>query len=96
MLTIYLTVTNFISFILFGLDKYRARHRLFRIPEKMLFMTAIAGGTAGALAGMYIFHHKTRHITFTIGMPVIMLVQIWLYFAITDKQAWFMNLVTGF
>lgn len=83
-------MTNFISFILFGLDKYRARRRLFRVPEKMLIMAAIAGGTAGALAGMYIFHHKTKHITFTIGIPVIMLIQIWLYFTITGKQAWFM------
>lgn len=96
MLTIYLTVTNFISLILFGLDKYRARRRLFRIPEKMLFMAAIAGGTAGALAGMYIFRHKTKHITFTIGIPVIMLAQIWLYFVITGQRAWFMDLVTGF
>ncbi|WP_347488592.1 DUF1294 domain-containing protein [Desulfoscipio sp. XC116] len=76
MLTTYLLVINLISFGLFGLDKYRARHRLFRIPKRTLFIIALAGGTIGTLAGIYLFRHKTRHLAFTIGIPSIMLLQI--------------------
>ncbi len=76
----YLTVINIIAFGLFGLDKHRARHQLFRISEKNLFMTVLAGGSAGSLVGMYFWHHKTKHVQFTVGIPAIMLVQILLIF----------------
>ncbi|AGL03104.1 DUF1294 domain-containing protein [Desulfoscipio gibsoniae] len=79
MLTIYLLVINIMEFSLFGLDKHRARRRLHRIPKKTLFIVALAGGTAGALAGIYFWRHKTKHLKFTVGIPVIMLVQILLY-----------------
>jgi len=76
----YLTVINIIAFGLFGLDKHRARHQLFRISEKTLFMTVLAGGSAGSLVGMYFWRHKTKHVQFTVGIPAIMLVQILLIF----------------
>ena len=59
-----------------GLDKRKAKKNLWRIPEKTLFLSAILGGSAGAIAGMYVFHHKTRHWYFVIGMPLILVIQI--------------------
>jgi len=80
MLIQYLLVINMIAFTLFGLDKYRARRHMYRISEKALLMTALAGGTAGALAGMYFWHHKTKHRQFTLGLPVMLLAQIMLVY----------------
>lgn len=57
-------------------DKQRARKRAFRIPEATLFSIAMIGGSVGSIAGMYLFRHKTRHLTFVYGMPLILLLQI--------------------
>ena len=76
MLIIYFTTVNVIAFALMGFDKQRAKRRLFRIPEKMLFLSAILGGSIGAILGMYTFRHKTKHATFVYGMPVILVIQI--------------------
>lgn len=81
---IYIVIMNFVGFVLMGIDKHRARTRDWRIPEKVLFGAALLGGSIGAWAGMYIFHHKTRHWYFVVGMPLILAVQaglIW-YFRI--------------
>lgn len=59
-----------------GIDKLKARKRGFRIPEATLFLVALMGGSIGSLVGMYLFRHKTRHRKFTIGMPIILLLQI--------------------
>ena len=59
-----------------AMDKSRARKHQWRIPEKTLFLSAILGGSIGAIAGMYTFHHKTKHWYFVIGMPAILIVQI--------------------
>ena len=72
----YPIVINVIGFLLMGIDKFRARRRGFRIPEATLFIIAIIGGSIGSLLGMHIFRHKTRHRSFTIGMPVILVIQI--------------------
>lgn len=72
---IYLILMNLISFGLMGVDKQRARRRDWRIPEKVLFGAALLGGSVGAWAGMYLFHHKTRHWYFVVGMPLILAVQ---------------------
>ena len=61
---------NLIAFIMFGVDKYKASHDLWRIPESTLILFAFLGGAVGALAGMKVFHHKTRKIKFTITVPV--------------------------
>lgn len=76
----YLLVVNIIAFILFGWDKHRARHQLYRVSEKILFLIALTGGSVGTLIGMYFWHHKTKHLQFTIGIPALMLVQILLYY----------------
>lgn len=72
----YPIVINVIGFLLMGIDKFRAKRRGFRIPEATLFIVAIIGGSIGSLLGMHIFRHKTRHRSFTIGMPVILVIQI--------------------
>lgn len=73
---IYLAAINLLSFALFGIDKSKAKRGKWRIPEKSLFITAILGGSPGALLGMRTFRHKTKHKSFTIGIPTILILQI--------------------
>lgn len=76
LLFIYLLIINAIAFCLMLIDKYKARKNLWRIPEATLISTALLGGSIGALIGMYTVRHKTRHIKFTVGIPLILLAQI--------------------
>lgn len=76
----YLILINLAAFILFGIDKFKATHNKWRIPEKHLFLVTVLGGSAGAEAGMLCFHHKTKHLRFTIGIPAILLCQAVLAF----------------
>ena len=73
---IYLAVVNLAAFALMGVDKRRAKRGAWRIPERTLFLPAIMGGSPGAILGMQMFRHKTRHRQFMIGMPLILLVQL--------------------
>ena len=74
---LFLLVTvNLIAFALFGIDKYKAKHDLWRIPEKTLFLLAIFGGSVGAFLGMKFFRHKTRHKRFSLGLPLIFVLQL--------------------
>ena len=73
---LYLELINLAAFILFGVDKRRARRGLWRIPEAVLLWTAVLGGGIGALAGMFLFRHKTRKPRFTVGIPVILGMQV--------------------
>lgn len=57
---------NLFAFILYGIDKFKAIHKMHRIPEKVLFLVSLTGGSIGALLGMIIFHHKTKHTNFII------------------------------
>lgn len=75
-IVIYLAAVNIITFIMFGADKARAVKGRWRISEAALILAALLGGSIGALAGMRIFHHKTRHRKFTVGIPVILVFQI--------------------
>ncbi|MBR6648957.1 MAG: DUF1294 domain-containing protein [Bacteroidaceae bacterium] len=75
MLFYYLITVNILAFVLFGLDKFKARRGFWRISEKGLMLTALCGGSIGALFGMRLFRHKTKHKLFTIGVPLILLVQ---------------------
>lgn len=75
-LIIYLIIINVIAFMLMGFDKRRAKRHAWRIPEKTLFGSALLGGSIGAIAGMQVFRHKTKHLSFQIGMPAILLIQI--------------------
>lgn len=71
-----LTVVNAVAFIVYGIDKYRARNAKWRIPEATLLMLAVVGGSVGAWLGMKAWHHKTRHMKFRYGVPVMLLLQI--------------------
>ena len=77
---LYLIIINAVSFVLMLEDKSFARNHRRRIPERTLVGAALLGGSIGALLGMYIFHHKTRHLKFTIGVPAILIAQLLLYF----------------
>lgn len=78
---IYMAVINIITFTVFGIDKLKAVKNRWRVPEKVLFLLALLGGSPGALIGMYSFRHKTKKIAFKIGIPVILIVQIvFIYF----------------
>ena len=75
-LLIYLITVNCLAFILYGVDKHRARSHAWRIPERTLIAIAAAGGSIGAIAGMRVFRHKTRHGSFRYGLPLILALQI--------------------
>ena len=74
-LLIYLIVMNLIGLAVMAMDKSKARHHAWRIPEKTLFLVSILGGSVGTWAGMYLFHHKTKHWYFVAGMPLILVCQ---------------------
>lgn len=76
LLLIYTAVMSLIAFAAFGIDKYKAKTNRWRISEKTLFLLALLGGGVGAYLGMKVFHHKTRHKQFAIGLPLIMIVQL--------------------
>ena len=74
-LLIIITVMSLAAFAAFGLDKFKAKAGKWRIPERTLFLLALLGGGIGAFLGMKVFHHKTMHKQFVIGIPVIMVIQ---------------------
>lgn len=73
---VYLTIINIAAFAAFGIDKAKAKRGKWRTPEKTLIGMAVLGGSVGALIGMGIWHHKTKHKKFTVGIPIILLLQI--------------------
>lgn len=75
-ITIYLAIINLIGFFSMGIDKYKAIHHKWRIPENTLFIIAIIGGSIGSILGMQLFRHKTKHPRFVIGMPIILILQV--------------------
>ena len=77
---IYLVIINIIAFIMYGIDKWKAQGKRWRISEKMLLFIAIIGGSVGALAGMYTFHHKTLHKKFVLGVPLILAIQVIIFY----------------
>ncbi|MEE8808870.1 DUF1294 domain-containing protein [Lactimicrobium sp.] len=76
MITGWLLVINIIAFVLFGIDKHKAIVHAWRIPERVLMASAAMGGALGALLGMKVFHHKTKHTKFTVGVPVLLVLWI--------------------
>ena len=81
-LAVYLAVIKLATFAVYGVDKRRARRGKWRVPEKTLFLLPLLGGSVGALLGMRMFHHKTKHWYFVWGIPAILLAQselaVWL------------------
>ncbi len=78
----YLLIINATGCLLMLADKQRAKKKRWRIPEATLMGIALLGGSAGSLAGMYLFRHKTRHRKFTVGIPLILAVQVVLFIAL--------------
>ncbi|MFC7061572.1 DUF1294 domain-containing protein [Halobacillus seohaensis] len=75
-LLIYFILMNFILFLLMGYDKQQARRSSSRISEKNLWTFAIIGGSIGGMVGMKVYRHKTKHISFKMGMPIITIVHL--------------------
>ena len=73
---IYLAVVNLLAFAMYGIDKRKAQIHAWRISEKALFIVAFMGGSLGAVIGMHLFHHKTRHWYFRYGLPAVLLLQV--------------------
>ena len=80
----YLIVINVVTFLVYGIDKWKAKQGSWRISEATLLILAVIGGSIGALLGMKIWHHKTMHKKFKYGLPLILLVQIALIYLILD------------
>ena len=72
----YLLIVNVLGFVLMFVDKKRAQNNQWRIKEATLFLTAAIGGSIGSMLGMKVFRHKTKHLSFLIGMPAIFIVQV--------------------
>lgn len=72
----YILGVNLISFVLMGIDKRKAEKKKFRIPERTLWAVSLLGGALGSLIGMNYFRHKTKHKSFKIGIPLLLLVNI--------------------
>ena len=73
---LYLLIINAVGFLLMLVDKHKAKKKLWRIPEATLMGVAAMGGSIGSLIGMYSVRHKTKHLKFTIGIPLILAVQV--------------------
>ena len=74
-LLIYLLIINIAAFIVWCADKYFARKQMRRISEKALFLWALLGGSLGSLCAMHMVRHKTKHLYFVIGIPLILALQ---------------------
>ena len=72
----YFVIINVLTFLLYGIDKWKAKRARWRIPESVLLGMAAFGGSIGAWLGMRVWHHKTQHKKFRYGVPVILLAQI--------------------
>lgn len=75
-ITGYLIIVNIVSCILYGIDKYKAKRGKWRISEATLLAMAVIGGSIGAWTGMNVWHHKTLHKKFTIGVPLVFAIQV--------------------
>lgn len=73
---LFLLLINLVTFLVYGMDKYKAKQDLPRIAERTLLGLALLGGSLGALLGMHLFRHKTRHWYFRYGIPLILLAQL--------------------
>lgn len=86
-LSIYLAIMNAAALLLMLADKRKARKNAWRIPERTLLLTAALGGSLGALMGMRLFRHKTKHAKFAIGLPVMFTVHcLLLVLLLTNKS----------
>lgn len=82
---IYLYAVNITGFVIMGIDKYKAQRHKWRINEKVFFSVGLIGGGLGVLLGMYFFHHKTKHLKFKLGIPLIMVLNIAMFGYLLQK-----------
>lgn len=75
-LIFYLVIINVVTAFVYFLDKHNAQKKLYRVSEKALITLALAGGSLGALLAMYIFRHKTKHLFFTLSVPLILFLHV--------------------
>jgi uncharacterized membrane protein YsdA (DUF1294 family) len=75
----YLLVINILAFVCYGLDKLKAKRNARRISERALLLLALVGGSVGAWLGMLVWRHKTKHAKFRFGVPILLLLQVALY-----------------
>ncbi len=71
----YILVMSIVAFCVCGADKFAAQRQKSRVPEKVLFLLSVLGGSVGMYLGMFTFRHKTKHWYFVVGIPAIILVQ---------------------
>lgn len=83
---LWLLAWNLAAFALMGVDKAKARRGRWRVPEKTLFLSALLGGSVGAVLGMSLFRHKTQHRSFRLGMPLILCLQVLALLALTWRR----------
>ena len=83
---IYLVAINVVTFFMYGIDKWKAKRSKWRIREATLLGMAVIGGSIGAWLGMRVWHHKTMHKKFQLGIPLIIVVQIALVIWIISKS----------
>lgn len=81
----YLLLINIITYFTYAADKTKARQNKWRIPERTLILLALLGGSPAALLAMKHYHHKTRHLKFKLGIPIILIIQIIITFFFTQK-----------
>lgn len=82
---LYLLLINAVSFVFMRVDKQHAKKKLRRTPERTLMLLAMLGGSIGVFVGMYLLRHKTLHRKFTIGVPIIFLVQFFIAFMVFTR-----------
>ncbi len=80
-----LLILNIFGFVLVSLDKYKAKNKLWRIPERSFFILSIMGGSIGVYIGLFVFNHKTRNWYFMSVMPLIILIQIIFIYFLLNK-----------
>jgi len=78
-IVLYILIINLLGYTLMWHDKKSAQKGEWRVKEKTLFLVAAIGGSIGSIIGMYHFRHKTKHSTFTVGMPAILILQITIF-----------------
>ena len=84
--SIYVILINVIGFFIMKLDKNKAKHGKYRISEKAIFVIALLLGGIGVYLGMYKFRHKTKHLSFTVGIPVCIIINLFTIYYILTKD----------
>ena len=83
-IVVYLVAINVVTFVVYGIDKRKAVHSKWRIPEATLLLLAALGGSIGAWLGMRVWHHKTLHKKFRYGVPLIIVLQLVIVLLLTS------------